>query len=89
MIYAATRELMYLVFRSPERDRLAGEISDAWIELDKQIQRGGPVVLTEPWARAAYRHLLQADRCLAAWNLQQGWGRASLGAACDTHQPER
>jgi len=64
---------MYQVFRSPERDRLAGEISDALIELDRQIQRDAPVVLTEPWARAAYRLLLQADGYLAAWNLQQGW----------------
>jgi len=64
---------MYKVFGSPDRDRLAGAISEAWIEFDRQIQRDGPVVLTEPWARAACRLLLQADGYLADWNLQQGW----------------
>ena len=63
---------MYTVFGSPDRDRLAGAISEAWIEFDRQIQRDGPDVLTEPWARAACRLLLQADGYLADWNLQQG-----------------
>ena len=73
MVYRATRALIYKVFGSPDRDRLAGAISEAWIEFDRQIQRDGPVVLTEPWARAACRLLLQADGYLADWNLQQGW----------------
>ena len=72
-IYAAIRALMYKVFGSPDRDRLAGAISEAWIEFDRQIHRDGPVVLTEPWARAACRLLLQADGYLTDWNLQQGW----------------
>jgi hypothetical protein len=73
MKYAATWALMYKVFGSPDRDRLAGEISDAWVEFDRQIQGDGPVALTEPWARASCRLLLQADGYLADWNLQQGW----------------
>ena len=73
MVYRLTRAFMYKVFGSPDRDRLAGAISEAWIEFDRQIQRDGPVVLTEPWARAACRLLLQADGYLADWNLEQGW----------------
>lgn len=71
-IYAAISALMYKVFGSPDRDRLAGEISDTWIEFDRQVRRDGSG-LTEPWARAACRLLLQADGYLADWNIQQGW----------------
>jgi hypothetical protein len=64
---------MYQVFGSPDRDRLAGAISEVWIEFDRRVHRDGPDDLTEPWARAACRFLLQADGYLAEWNLQQGW----------------
>jgi hypothetical protein len=76
MDYVARKALVSRVFGSPDRDRLAGEISETWTqfdrqvqEFDRQIQGDGPVALTEPWARAACRFLLQADGYLADWNL--------------------
>jgi hypothetical protein len=72
MIVARTA-LINQVFGSPDRDRLAGEISETWIEFDKQIQEDSPVALTKPWARATCRLLLQADGYLADRKLQQGW----------------
>src|SRR6478609_3930542 len=72
-IYGSTRTLLSEVFGAPDRDRLAGEVSRLWIELDGQVQQTGADALTEPWARAAYRYLLQADGYLADWDLQKGW----------------
>jgi hypothetical protein len=69
-IYAATSALMYKLFGSPNRDRLAGEISDLWIEFDRQVGRDGSG-LTETWARGACRS--QADGYLADGSIQQGW----------------
>jgi len=76
------RELSHRIFGSPERDRLASAITEAWIDLDRQIQKATDAdrsQLTAPWVRAAYRLLLDADRHLAALNLQSGW--SSLEAA--------
>src|SRR5262245_31950727 len=71
-IHTATCTLMYKVFGSPNRDRLAGEISEAWREFDRQVRRDGSD-LAEPWARAACWSLLQADGYLVDWNIQGGW----------------
>ena len=70
-------------FISPDQGRLAGAIRDAWIDLDRQTiqqpveaqtrQNHAASILTEPWARAAYHFLLQAEERLANRDLQQGW----------------
>ena len=75
-------------FASPDRSRLAAAIQESWGELERQINEADRVaergetsaqtkyeanVLTEPWARAAYRYLLRAEHHLIAGDLQQGW----------------
>jgi len=68
-----TRALLRRVFGSPDYDRLSGEIAQTWIDLDRQVQAAGPGALTEPWTRAAYRLLLQAESDLRARRLHEGW----------------
>lgn len=85
-VLTATKRLVRGVFGAPEYDRLAIGIAQAWIELDRQLHASSaapcegaaesqapPVTITKPWARAACRFLLQAESCLAAWNIQEGW----------------
>lgn len=72
-IYVQTRSTLSNLFRSPDRDRLAGAIAEAWVDFDRQLQQHGPASITETWSRAAYRLLIQADRYLVDSNLQQGW----------------
>lgn len=71
--FTAVKSLQIFFFGSPGRDRLTGAIASAWVELDQQLQRGGSAQLTEPWARAAYRHLLEADRCVSRGDTHNGW----------------
>jgi len=77
--HTAARALIDYLFGSPERDRLAGALSETWIDLDSELQKVGRGALTEPWARTAYRHLMQSETYLASWDLHQGW--MSLAAA--------
>lgn len=92
-IYTSAKELMSYVFSSPDRDRLAGAISETWVDLDTQICLGGD--LTQPWARAAYQFLLHSESYLADWDLQQGWialrsaQRALLSSPSDSGRIER
>jgi hypothetical protein len=67
-----TERLLY-VFSSPDRGRLAGAVLAAWADFDTLVHRAGHDTLTDPWARSAFRFLLQADSYLANGDLQQGW----------------
>lgn len=58
---------------APDRSRLAGAIASAWTEFDTLVHRAGHASLTDPWARSAFRYLLQADSYLANADLHQGW----------------
>ncbi len=90
-----TRELIYSVFGSPDRDRLASEIAQTWTDLDYELHAAGSDGVTPPWARAAYRFLLQAENCLATWDIQQAWTallsakRAMLSGFRDQNKIER
>jgi len=70
---ARVRELVYRTFGSPDRDRLASEIAQAWTDLDYELHASGDVEVTPPWARAAYSLLLQAENCLRTGKFHQGW----------------
>jgi hypothetical protein len=106
-IYAAVKQQMWKLFDSPDRGRLASVIFETWIDLDRQINSAETVratseaqtqlrheecVLTEPWARAAYRLLLQAENCLANGDLQQGWVAVQAthrSMMLNPHDPEK
>jgi uncharacterized membrane protein len=60
-------------WRSPDDERLAGAVAQTWLTLDHQIQSGGRLVPSAPWARTALRLLLQAEACLASRDLDTGW----------------
>src|SRR5689334_9858446 len=83
-----TERLLYR-FSSPDRGRLAGAVRAAWTDFDTVVHRSGHATLTDPWARSAFRFLLQADSYLADGDLQQGWiallsaQRAMLGGSQD------
>ncbi len=72
-IYISTKRLANYLFGSPDRDRLAGAITETWVEFDNQIRSGNSIQFTEPWVRAAYQFLLQSEEYLADWNVHQGW----------------
>jgi hypothetical protein len=93
--YTATKHLINYIFGSPDRERLAGAIAETWIDLDDQIRRNDTGQLTQPWTRSAFQFLLQAESCLAIWDIQQGWisvlsaQRALLSNPTDTGNIER
>jgi hypothetical protein len=62
----------------PERDRLANFMTDAWADLDREVEaiKTPETALSEPWVRSAYRLLLQAEHLLSIGEIQQAWSAA-------------
>jgi hypothetical protein len=82
---------LHAIFGSADYERLQSAISETWIDLDRQVQEAGPATLTEPWARAASRLLLDAESHLANCELQQGWvalSSAQRAMLSNTHDPD-
>lgn len=73
VLLAGLRRSLMTVFRSAEYLRLPGTISETWIDFDRAIQKAGAAAISEPWARAATRLLLDAERQLAGGELQRAW----------------
>lgn len=64
---------------SPERDRLAAYLVEAWADLDRELHRCDAAAVDQPWARTARALLLQAEVALTRFDLQAGWGAALAG----------
>jgi len=83
------KDLISSLSKTPELDRLASAVAQAWIDLDKQVGaartpttacvhspdalRTGGSRPTDPNALAAQKYLILADQHLISRNLQSGW----------------
>ncbi len=70
------RDWVHRHFGSLDHNRLANFISDAWMDLDREIHSSGAHALLKPWARSAYTLLLRAEDQLSRWEIEGGWAAA-------------
>ncbi len=77
--FVSMRARLRRLVRSPERDRLAVYLVEAWTDLDRELHRCGGAAVDEPWARTARILLLQAEAALARFDVHAGWDAALAG----------
>ena len=76
-LHAACKSLLAWIFGSPERDRLKGAIA----QTKTYLKCDGPYDAADKsaWKAAADDFIVQAERYLNEWDIQQGW--VALAAA--------
>ena len=84
----ALRARLRRLVRSPEGDRLAANLVEAWTDLDRELHRCGAAAVDEPWARTARILLLQAEAALARFDVHAGFGAALAGQRAILTNPQ-